>query len=264
MDSFTDERDLRLLDGDRYTFFVLKKIMGGECDLLLTDHERMIICHTCQPFPVWIWTADDAAEEEMEKVYQIAKENSLIDGKHFFNLKYGLAEYFIRRAAEDGLDMSVTMNMFAYDCPEPIEPKDSSDGNIYCCTDDDVEELTEFIDLFHREIGIDQKDRDGYRADAVEAIKSGNMFFWKNEEGKTVASCRFQPSGDTASVNLVLTHPNHRRKHYAENLVYQVTRKVTEAGLTPMLYTNADYVASNACYEKIGYVLRGKLCTVGS
>lgn len=263
MDSFTDERDLRLLDGDRYTFFVLKKIMGGECDLLLTDHERMIICHTCQPFPVWIWTADDAAEEEMEKVYQIAKENSLIDGKHFFNLKYGLAEYFIRRAAEDGLDMSVTMNMFAYDCPEPIEPKDSSDGNIYCCTDDDVEELTEFIDLFHREIGIDQKDRDGYRADAVEAIKSSNMFFWKNEEGKTVASCRFQPSGDTASVNLVLTHPNHRRKHYAENLVYQVTRKVTEAGLTPMLYTNADYVASNACYEKIGYVLRGKLCTIG-
>ena len=264
MDSFTDERDLRLLDGDRYTFFVLKKIMGGECNLLLTDHERMIICHTCQPFPVWIWTADDAAEEEMEKVYQIAKENSLIDGKHSFNLKYGLAEYFIRRAAEDGLDMSITMNMFAYDCPEPIEPKDSSDGSIYCCTDDDVEELTEFIDLFHREIGIDQKDRDGYRADAAEAIKSGNMFFWKNEEGKTVASCRFQPSGDTASVNLVLTHPNHRRKHYAENLVYQVTRKVTEAGLTPMLYTNADYVASNACYEKIGYVLRGKLCTIGS
>ncbi len=264
MDSFTDERDLRLLDGDRYTFFVLKKIMGGECDLLLTDHERMIICHTCQPFPVWIWTADDAAEEEMEKVYQIAKENSLIDGKHSFNLKYGLAEYFIRRAAEDGLDMSVTMNMFAYDCPEPIEPKDSSDGYIYCCTDDDVEELTEFIDLFHREIGIDQKDRDGYRADAAEAIKSGNMFFWKNEEGKTVASCRFQPSGDTASINLVLTHPNHRRKYYAENLVYQVTRKVTEAGLIPMLYTNADYVASNACYEKIGYVLRGKLCTVGS
>lgn len=26
-----------------------------------------------------------------------------------------------------------------------------------------------------------------------------------------------------------------------------------------MLYTDADYVASNACYEKIGYVLRGKV-----
>ena len=34
------------------------------------------------------------------------------------------------------------------------------------------------------------------------------------------------------------------------------------AGFTPMLYTDADYAASNACYEKIGYVLRGRLCTL--
>ena len=31
-----------------------------------------------------------------------------------------------------------------------------------------------------------------------------------------------------------------------------------------MLYTDADYAASNACYEKIGYVLRGKLCTIAA
>lgn len=45
-------------------------------------------------------------------------------------------------------------------------------------------------------------------------------------------------------------------------MVYQVTRRVSEMGYMPMLYTNADYLASNACYEKIGYTLRGKLCTV--
>lgn len=45
-------------------------------------------------------------------------------------------------------------------------------------------------------------------------------------------------------------------------MVYQVTRRVSEMGYMPMLYTNADYRASNACYEKIGYTLRGKLCTV--
>ena len=40
--------------------------------------------------------------------------------------------------------------------------------------------------------------------------------------------------------------------------------KIAEAnGFLPMLYTDADYVASNACYEKIGYILRGKLCTIG-
>ncbi len=54
-----------------------------------------------------------------------------------------------------------------------------------------------------------------------------------------------------------------RRKHYAEHLVYQVTVIAKNAGYIPMLYTDADYAASNACYEKIGYVLRGKLCTIG-
>ena len=58
------------------------------------------------------------------------------------------------------------------------------------------------------------------------------------------------------------TRPEYRRKHYAQNLVYQVTMLAKNAGFTPMLYTDADYAASNACYEKIGYVLRGRLCTL--
>jgi len=81
-------------------------------------------------------------------------------------------------------------------------------------------------------------------------------------QGKSVVSCKFVPNGNMASVNLVFTRPEFRRKHYAENLVYQVTKLAIEEGYVPMLYTDADYSASNACYEKIGYVLRGKLCTI--
>ena len=84
-----------------------------------------------------------------------------------------------------------------------------------------------------------------------------------DEHDKKIASCQYAPTGDMASLNLVYTKKEYRRKHYAENLVYQVTKIAQDAGYTPMLYTNADYVASNACYEKIGYVLRGKLCTLG-
>ena len=65
-----------------------------------------------------------------------------------------------------------------------------------------------------------------------------------------------------ARIAELMTHPEFRRKHYAENLVYQVTKHVRDAGYIPMLYTDADYTASNSCYEKIGYVLRGKLCTI--
>lgn len=138
-----------------------------------------------------------------------------------------------------------------------------ADGSIYRCSSEDLDEVVDFIDLFHKEIGIDQKDRDGYRMDAEAFIDTGNMFLWKDEQGNNVASCKFAANGDMASINLVFTRPEFRRKHYAENLVYQVTKLAMDAGYIPMLYTDADYIASNACYEKIGYVLRGKLCTIG-
>ena len=262
MDAFVDERDFGLLDQDRYTFFVLRRIIGGDCRLLLSDHENVIICYTGEPYPVWIWTADGASEAIMETAYRLAAGNGLVQKGQRFNIKYDLAEYMIRRAAEDGREFSVSTNMFAYDCPDPVAPEVKADGGIHHCTAEDLDELTDFLDLFHREIGIDRKDAAGYRADAQAYIGSGNMYLWKNGQGISVASCKYAPTGTMASINLVFTRTEYRRRHYAENLVYRVTMIAKEAGFVPMLYTDADYAASNACYEKIGYILRGKLCTV--
>ena len=52
MDHFVDERDYKLLESDKYTFFVLRRIMDGPCKLLLSDHERLIICFSTEPFPL--------------------------------------------------------------------------------------------------------------------------------------------------------------------------------------------------------------------
>ena len=53
MDIYVDERDYRMLENDKYTFFVLGRIIGGENQLLLTDHKRLMICFSSDPFPVW-------------------------------------------------------------------------------------------------------------------------------------------------------------------------------------------------------------------
>ena len=263
MDNFADERDLKILEDDKYTFFVLRRIITGECKLLLTDHERMIICHSNDPFPVWIWTPDDVTKEEKEKAFELIKENGLLTERYTFNLKYDLADYFIRKASEDVKVLSISTNMFAYDCPNPIEPHTWADGELHRCVEEDIDELVEFMDLFHRETGIDQQSSEAYRHKGEEAIRCGSHFLWRNAEGRNVSICCLRPSGDLASVGLVYTRKEYRRRHYAENMVYQVTKMAKDAGYVPMLYTDADYVASNACYEKIGYILRGKLCTIG-
>lgn len=224
MDGFVDERDFKVLEVDKCAFFVLRRIMGGKCELLLTDHERLILCFTSKPFPIWIWTPDDASREEMERAYQIATEHSLLNGEYRFNLKYDLAKFFIEKAALDGKTLSIFINMFAYDCRNLIEPTKIADGSTHRCSSEDLDELVDFMDLFYKETGIAQKDRDGYRMDAEEFINTGNMFLWKDEQGNHVTSCKFVPDGNMASINLVFTRPEFRRKHYAENLVYQVTK----------------------------------------
>lgn len=43
---------------------------------------------------------------------------------------------------------------------------------------------------------------------------------------------------------------------------YRIAKIVEAQGKLPVLYTDADYAASNACYEGIGYKKQGSLCTV--
>ncbi|MCR4622519.1 MAG: GNAT family N-acetyltransferase [Clostridiales bacterium] len=262
MDAFFDERDKRLLEKDKYTFCVMKRVMDGDCALRLSDHEKLIVCYTGRPYPVWVWTKDGAENETMETAWRLLNEHGLMRPGQRFNLKYPLAEFFIGRAEKEGRRLSVSTNMFAYDCPEPKAPRVKAEGCLHKCAREDARELSDFIRMMAEELDSDKKTASEYLEDAEKFISQGNTYFWQDAEGSNVASCKFNPGGELASVALVFTRPEYRRRHYAENLVYQVTLKALEAGCLPMLYTDADYAASNACYTKIGYRLRGKLCTV--
>ncbi len=63
MDSFVNEEDFALLRQDYYTFEVLARILKGECELIRSNHENLLICHSESHYPVWIWTPDNVADE---------------------------------------------------------------------------------------------------------------------------------------------------------------------------------------------------------
>ena len=262
MDHFVDERDYRLLDGDRFTFFVLRRIVGGGCRLLLSDHKDLILCYSCPPFPVWLWTPDEAPDGVYEKAYLLLSQHGLLETGYKLNVKYGLAEYLLKRGAEEGKNISLYRNMCAYECPEPVEPAHKADGGICRCTGADIEELAEFRMMFQKETGVEHLDATACRQSAENDVASGNIYFWQDENGRHTASCKYAAEGEIASLGMVFTRPEQRRRHYAQNLVYAVTSIAKNAGYRPMLYTNGDYTPSNACYQKIGYILRGRLCTL--
>ena len=78
MDSFVTETDFYLLQNDKYTFFVLARILHGNCNFVASNHKTFIICHSCEPFPLWIWTSDDISQSEKEEIYKILDKNSFL------------------------------------------------------------------------------------------------------------------------------------------------------------------------------------------
>ena len=254
--------NLELLKDDEYCFFVLSRILQGECGLTLTDNSRIIICHSCDPYPVWIWLPNDASCEEMEFAYQTIKANFEFEGRYRFNLKYDLAHFFINRAQKDGCNLKISTNMLAYSCPSPIAPKKTAQGTCKVATLEDIEIAACFMNQFHDDVGIDQSTIDTHRKKAKELITEQRLFFWYDENNEKVAMTSYGISGDKGSIGNVFTRHDKRRCGYAANLVYAVTLIVRDKGKMPTLYTDADYAASNACYEGIGYIKQGSLCTI--
>ena len=264
MDNFVNEQDFELLKQDDCTFQVLDRILKGPCDVIRSDHEKLILCHSEEPYPVWIWTPDGLTEAEKESAWQLAESCRPMAEGYRYNIKEELAEYFLARAGEAGMQAGYLMRMYAYDCPEPVAPEKTADGEMYKCTPEDLEEAADLYAQFYPDIGETDVTREHCLERARSGINDNEFFFWKNGDGKTVACCGYKQNGDTATVGPVFTVSEYRRKHYAQNLVYRVTKRLLEKGFRVMLYTDAGYEASNECYRKIGYVLRGRLCELAA
>lgn len=275
--------DTKLFAKDGLTFLVLERIVNQKARFVLTDHKRFVVCYSSPPHPVWIWTPDDITEEEKEALWQLCKKEHILPGQVWagseqqapdkaeeaeppifgINMKYELADYFIRRGEEEGEPLSISLRMLVYDCPTAHLPDKAAEGGFSLMTERDVEDVAEFLYQFKQDIGIDLEDRKACRNRAERYKERENFFLWKDACGKNVAMCGYNVNQGMGSVGEVYCRSEERRKGYAQNLVYQVTKTVQEKGLLPVLYSDADYQASNRCYQKIGYQQRGELCMIG-
>ena len=253
--------DVSFIEQDKYTFSVLTRILTKRCDFTLVKEKKLVICHSEKPYPVWIWTPDGIGEDEMEEAYILAKNTLSLSDNHF-NMKYDLAAYFIKRAAQDGLNLKTLMNMLAYKCDAAVPPKKDALGYVEIATPDDLDEAVEFVCSFHNAVEIDGLDNETYRKKASEYISKGCFFFY-NDGKERVACCTYNEMDDQCTVGSVFTKDDKRRMGYGAKLVYEISKRIISLGKTPELYTDGDYTASNSCYTGIGYMKVGSLCTIG-
>lgn len=255
--------DRGLLEKDKLSYAVLFNVMAGTVKKVITDHKRIIIAHTAPVFPTWIWAPDDVTEAELDLIYQTIRRESSPIKDYRFNTKYEIAEYLIKRFGEDGVELHISINIAAYDCPSPKPPKKQVEGHLEIPTADDLELAARMICEASVAIG----DRIFSKEESVQAAKDQiakqSIFIWRDADGKAVSFCGKTEDEHYVKITQVYTVPEARGKNYAGQMIYEICSQVVASGQMPMLYADADYGASNRCYQNIGFELKGRLVTIG-
>lgn len=246
---------------DSVTYAVLVGILQGQCAHIFTDHENVVVCHSCPPFPVWVWCRDVQREENVDQIARCMKEELPMEQGYVHILSHELLETlrekdaYFRGAKEK-------MGLLSYWLDEINSIDYPCDGSMSLVRE---EEIPSLVGVRH-DMSMEMEGMDLSPERCEESLRKyvekKALYAWRRDDGEIVALTARGDQGEFSKISMVYTLPRHRRKGYAINLVHGVTRTILADGLVPILYTDAGYGASNACYQKIGYKLVGKLTSI--
>lgn len=252
----------QLLGGDASLFLVMDTSLRDVCDTIVTDGERLIMALSARPSPVWVFMPDDATDAELDRCWAAMRAHFPPELGDSFNMKAAHAAALRQRAQEAGLTLRTTRRLHAHTCPAVCPPHNRPGGSMHAAKPEDLDVAAAFVLAMHRDTREGDQTPEGCRAIAQQRIEQTRLFLWKDETGTPCAMCGVRPDGKRTGLALVYTPPEKRRQGYAASLVHDVTQAILAQHRLPVIYTDADYPPSNACYAQIGYMRCGSLVTV--
>ena len=253
--------DPNILKCEEITYAVLITIMNNKSRKVFTDHKRIIICHSWEGMPVWVWTADDVTAEELEYVTECLDTEFPLNEGYTYNISYELLGKL--KAIDDNfVNTEIEMNMLSHRCDKVNSIENVCDGIGRIAEKDDADDISKLIYEFEFEAAGVSPDEEHCRQRVNDMINAKTLYVWENSNGELVSTTSIRIGDEIDTLATVYTKPEERRKGYCYNLVHMVTKSILDNGRLPILYTNADYPASNACYKKVGFREVGSLCTV--
>ncbi len=252
-----------ILKGDSITFSVLISILQGLCTDIYTDNENIIICYSNPPYPVWVWCRDMENKEYVTLICDCLKENFPIEEGFCYDLEETLLE---RMKEQDGYFTKAEKlyGLLSYRLDKLNDIPKAFDGCVYVPDKEDIPYITKLWKNFELEAEGIEFDDELCLKTVSERINAGTLFTWKNDDGNiTAMASRWGGDNGYCKIASVYTLPEFRRKGYAMNLVHHICKEIISEGLTPILYTDESYTASNECYKKIGFYKVGNLIKAG-
>lgn len=161
---------------------------------------------------------------------------------------------------KDNYSLDEYFKMGTLKCLKPVKPNEC-DAYLDHLHKDDYDTAANYYYLAQNEMNVDSSHLT--MEYAYEHVKNwlDNEKFWvlRNKNGKMVSVVCYDTFDNLAKLGNVYTPVEERKKGYCTNLVYYVTNMLLNNGYVPMLYTDYNYVNSNAAYKKVGYEDTGYL-----
>ena len=243
---------------DKYKFHLILKNLPSPNLELYSDEENYIVCRGGKEWPTWIWTKDGIEESKMEEIEKLIEMYLTDKGKDKFTCKKEVYDMLVKRNFEN-LNLEDYFEMGFLICNAVTKPR-NCDGKIYLAENKDKEVLTKYWYEDSREmrgtaaVTIEQAEKD-----IEELLQTGKFYILKNSNGKIVSMASYSVTENQAKVSHVYTPKEERRKGYAANLIYEITKILLSKGHIPVLYTDYNYIASNTAYKNAGYEDKGIL-----
>lgn len=257
----TSNKALKHLLKGNIAYSVLYRILQYDCKDIFHNDKSVIICYSAPPYPVWVWCKDANNTNDIISIanciktfYPLEKDYNVIVSYDVLNQLKTQDEYF--------KSVSYKMNMLTYQLNKINVLSRLTDGHAELANINDLDVIASMIkDMGYETEGFEFSLEESKKK-VITHINTNTLYVWKNKNGKIVALTSKKVEGNYATIGSVYTLPTQRRKGYALNLVYTVSKELISNNITPILYTNENYTPSNECYKKIGFEQVGQLCNI--
>ena len=249
----------KLIEGN-ITYSVLFRILQNDCTDIYYN-ESVIICYSNHPYPIWVWCRDASKKRDIMSIANCIKTNYPLDENYNIIMGYDVLEQ-LKKYDSYFKDVSFKMELFSYQLRVINDIDYSCDGHAMLAELADLDVISCALKDMYYETEELVFSIQECREKALGHINRKQLYVWKNKNGEIVALTSKKIEGKYGSIGSVYTLPMARRKGYAINLVYRVSKELLSNNITPILYTNGNYIASNDCYRKIGFEQIGRICNI--
>lgn len=244
-------------DKKEYVFNLFYLIRSDENALMLTDDCTYIIAQSSKDTPMWIFINEKANIDTEKDILQILVRQLTENSK----LKLNAEEKYIinilnKVSLQTGISYSIKMPMNVYACFEinniikkgrRVLPTKEYKSDIACLIREMVYDAEK----------TDISEKDAF--DFARSMENSNLLnLWDDEKIVSMALI-VHKSDKYARINTVVTERAERGKGYAGMLISEMSAELHGENLIPMLYADARNKASNAAYQKIGYIKQGEV-----